>query len=55
MQSLYMQEITNSLLQKGKPVIDLIWTNLQIQRSQVQMSDAYWTDDDILHLIVHLV
>jgi len=32
MQSLHMQEITNSLLQKGKPVIDHIWKNLQIQR-----------------------
>ena len=30
MQSLHMQEITNSLLQKGKPVIDHIWINLQI-------------------------
>jgi hypothetical protein len=55
MQSLHMQEITNSLLQKGKPVIDQIWTNLQIDRCQVQMSDAYWTDHDILHLIVHVL
>lgn len=55
MQSLHMQEITNSLLQKGKPVIDHIWTNLQIERCQVQMSDAYWTDHDILYLVVHLL
>ena len=55
MQSLHMQEITNSLLQKGKPVTDHIWTNLQIQRCQVQMLDAYWTDHDILHLVVHLL
>ena len=55
MQSLHMQEITNSHLQKGKPVIDHIWTNLQIQHCQVQMLDAYWTDHDILHLVVHLL
>jgi len=55
MQSLHMQEITNSVLEKAKPVIDRIWTNLQIERCQVQTSDAYWTDHGILDLIVHLV
>ena len=55
MQSLHMQEITNSLLQKEKPVIDHIWTNVQNQHCEVQMSDAYWTDHDILHLLVHLL
>ena len=55
MQSLHMQEITNSLLQKGNPVIDHIWTNMQTQHCEVQMSDAYWTDHDILHLLVHLL
>ena len=55
MQSLHMQEITNSLLQKEKPVIDHIWTNVQTRHCEVRMSDAYWTDHDILHLLVHLL
>ena len=55
MQSLQMQKITHNFVRKGKYVIDHIWTNLQIEQCEIHILDAYWSDHDIVHALLHFV
>ena len=55
MHSQQFQEITNKVTPKTETQIDHIWTNLPFEHCEVNVLDAYWTDHDAIHALLHII
>ena len=55
MHSQQFQEITNKSTPKISTHIDHIWTNLSSDDCEVTILDAYWSDHDTIHALLHLL
>jgi hypothetical protein len=54
METQNFHEITTKIHPQSRTIIDHIWTNLPISQCEINLSNAYWSDHDIIYAMLDI-